>query len=122
MEENRAFSTWQNISPERTAPYRKCSSAPEDDIPYSGKKTWATSVLFHAIEKGRKTSGFPARMRSSYCASTIRLLPAVVLPERRHGLLLPLPAGRVQQPHSVGTELLKYCFLKAMGMDFQKTG
>ena len=82
----------------------------EDEVYYL-QEDLGDTLLFNAIEKDAKPA-YSEKKKKQLLRKTIRLLPAIQFAgSRRHGLLLLLSAGGVQQPqHPVGLELLQILF------------
>ena len=91
----------------------------EDDIYYLTRR--GDSLLFNAIEKGRKTSVF-GEEEKQLLRKTIRLLPAVQF-AGADGMDFSYCYPQAEfNSRSILWDLnyFKYCFLKATGMDFQE--
>lgn len=95
VEENRAFLYMAEHFRQKGLPVPQVFIRSEDDIYYL-QEDLGDSLLFNAIEKGRKTSVFGEEEKQVAAQDHPSAARRTVCRSRRHGLLLLLPAGRVQ--------------------------
>jgi aminoglycoside/choline kinase family phosphotransferase len=107
--------------------FRKCGlPVPEvycwsDDKQYYLQEDLGDTLLFNAIEKGRKTSVF-SEDEKDLLRKTIRLLPSIQFAGADgmdFSICYPQPEFN-QRSILWDLNYFKYCFLKATGMDFQE--
>ena len=120
VEENRAFLYMAEHFRQKGLPVPQVFIRSEDDIYYL-QEDLGDSLLFNAIEKGRKTSVF-GEEEKQLLRKTIRLLPAVQF-AGADGMDFSYCYPQAEfNSRSILWDLnyFKYCFLKATGMDFQE--
>ena len=120
VEENRAFLYMAEHFRQKGLPVPQVFIRSEDDIYYL-QEDLGDSLLFNAIEKGRKTSVF-GEDEKQLLRKTIRLLPAVQF-AGADGMDFSYCYPQAEfNSRSILWDLnyFKYCFLKATGMDFQE--
>ena len=120
VEENRAFLYMAEHIRQKGLPVPQVFIRSEDDIYYL-QEDLGDSLLFNAIEKGRKTSVF-GEEEKQLLRKTIRLLPAVQF-AGADGMDFSYCYPQAEfNSRSILWDLnyFKYCFLKATGMDFQE--
>ena len=120
VEENRAFLYMAEHFRQKGLPVPQVFIRSEDDIYYL-QEDLGDSLLFNAIEKGRKTSVF-GEEEKQLLRKTIRLLPAVQF-AGADGMDFSYCYTQAEfNSRSILWDLnyFKYCFLKATGMDFQE--
>ena len=120
VEENRAFLYMAEHFRQKGLPVPQVFIRSEDDIYYL-QEDLGDSLLFNAIEKGRKTSVF-GEDEKQLLRKTIRLLPAVQFAGADGMDFSYCYPQAAFNSRSILWDLnyLKYCFLKATGMDFQE--
>ena len=119
-EENRAFLYMADHFRQKGLPVPKVYIRSDDDIYYL-QEDLGNTLLFDAIEKGRKTSVFDEEEKQ-LLRKTIRLLPSIQFAGADgmdFSYCYPLPEFNSR---SILWDLnyFKYCFLKATGMDFME--
>ena len=120
VEENRAFLYMAEHFRQKGLPVPQVFIRSEDDIYYL-QEDLGDSLLFNAIEKGRKTSVF-GEEEKQLLRKTIRLLPAVQFAGADgfdFSRCYPQPEFN-QRSILWDLNYFKYCFLKATGMEFQE--
>lgn len=120
VEENRAFLYMAEHFRQKGLPVPQVFIRSEDDIYYL-QEDLGDSLLFNAIEKGRKTSVF-GEDEKQLLRKTLRLLPAVQF-AGADGMDFSYCYPQAEfNSRSILWDLnyFKYCFLKATGMDFQE--
>ena len=120
VEENRAFLYMAEHFRQKGLPVPQVFIRSEDDIYYL-QEDLGDSLLFNAIEKGRKTSVF-GEDEKQLLRKTIRLLPAVQFAGADgfdFSRCYPQPEFN-QRSILWDLNYFKYCFLKATGMEFQE--
>ena len=120
VEDNRAFLYMAEHFRQKGLPVPQVFIRSEDDIYYL-QEDLGDSLLFNAIEKGRKTSVF-GEEEKQLLRKTIRLLPAVQF-AGADGMDFSYCYPQAEfNSRSILWDLnyFKYCFLKATGMDFQE--
>mgnify|MGYP000230614447 CR=1 FL=1 len=120
VEENRAFLYMAEHFRQKGLPVPQVFIRSEDDIYYL-QEDLGDSLLFNAIEKGRKTSVF-GEEEKQLLRKTIRLLPAVQF-AGADGMDFSYCYPQAEfNSRSILWDLnyFKYCFLKATGMEFQE--
>lgn len=119
-EENQAFLYMADHFHEKGLPVPKVYAVAEDCMSYI-QEDLGDTLLFNAIEKGRKTSVFSDEEKS-LLTQTIRLLPDMqFLGADGFNFEECYPAPEFNS-RSILWDLnyFKYCFLKATGMEFQE--
>lgn len=120
VEENRAFLYMAGHFRRKGLPVPQVFIRSEDDVCYL-QEDLGDTLLFNAIEKGRKTSVF-GEDEKQLLRKTIRLLPAVQF-AGADGMDFSYCHPQSEfNSRSILWDLnyFKYCFLKATGMDFQE--
>lgn len=120
IEENRAFLYMATHFKQKGLPVPQVLAASSNQMYYL-QEDLGNTLLFDAIEKGRKTSVFDEEEKQ-LLRKTIRLLPAIQFAGAEgmdFSYCYPLPEFNSR---SILWDLnyFKYCFLKATGMDFQE--
>ena len=120
VEENRAFLYMAEHFRQKGLPVPQVFIRSEDDVYYL-QEDLGDTLLFNAIEKGRKTSVF-GEEEKQLLRKTIRLLPAVQFAGADgfdFSRCYPQPEFN-QRSILWDLNYFKYCFLKATGMEFQE--
>ena len=120
VEENRAFLYMAEHFLQKGLPVPKVLIKSDDDIFYL-QEDLGDTLLFNAIEKGRKTSVF-GEEEKQLLRKTMRLLPAVQF-AGADGMDFSYCYPQAEfNARSILWDLnyFKYCFLKATGLDFQE--
>ena len=120
MEENRAFLYMAGHFRQKGLPVPQVYTHSEDGMYYL-QQDLGDTLLFNAIEKGRKTSVF-GEDEKQLLRKTIRLLPAIQY-AGADGMDFAYCYPQAEfNSRSILWDLnyFKYCFLKATGMDFQE--
>lgn len=120
VEENRAFLYMAEHFRQKGLPVPQVFIRSEDDIYYL-QEDLGDSLLFNAIEKGRKTSVF-GEEEKQLLRKTIRLLPAVQF-AGADGMDFSYCYPQAEfNSRSILWDLnyFKYCFLKATGVEFRE--
>ena len=120
VEENRAFLYMSGHFRRRGLPVPQVFIKSDDDIHYL-QEDLGDTLLFHAIEKGRKTGIF-GEEEKQLLRKTLRLLPAVQF-AGAEGMDFSYCYPQAEfNRRSILWDLnyFKYCFLKATGLDFQE--
>ena len=120
VEENRAFLYMAEHFRRKGLPVPEVFIRSEDEVYYL-QEDLGDTLLFNAIEKGRKTSVF-GEEEKQLLRKTIRLLPAIQF-AGADGMDFSYCYPQAEfNSRSILWDLnyFKYCFLKATGMDFQE--
>lgn len=120
VEENRAFLYMAGHFRQKGLPVPQVVIHSEDEIYYL-QEDLGDTLLFNAIEKGRKTSVF-GEDEKQLLRKTIRLLPAIQF-AGADGMDFSYCHPQAEfNSRSILWDLnyFKYCFLKATGMEFQE--
>lgn len=120
VEENRAFLYMAGHFRQKGLPVPQVVIHSEDEIYYL-QEDLGDTLLFNAIEKGRKTSVF-GEDEKQLLRKTIRLLPAIQF-AGADGIDFSYCHPQAEfNSRSILWDLnyFKYCFLKATGMEFQE--
>lgn len=120
VEENRAFLYMAEHFLQKGLPVPKVLIKSDDDIFYL-QEDLGDTLLFNAIEKGRKTSVF-GEEEKQLLRKTMRLLPAVQF-AGADGMDFSYCYPQAEfNARSILWDLnyFKYCFLKATGLEFQE--